>query len=50
MPKVADKARAAPGLGVDFSGTHSQPDDLDRSAVDAEIFGSAEMVRMIETQ
>lgn len=48
--RVVDKSRAVPGLGVDFSGTHSQPDDIDRSAVAAEIFGSAEMARMIETQ
>ena len=48
--RVLDKCRAVPALGVDFSGTHSQPDDLDRSAVAAEIFGSAEMARMIEAQ
>lgn len=48
--RVVDKARAVPGLGVDFSGTHSQPDDIDRSAVAAEIFGSPEMARTIEAQ
>ena len=41
--QVVDKSRAVAGLDVDFSGTHSQPDDVDRSAVAAEIFGSAEM-------
>jgi FAD/FMN-containing dehydrogenase len=48
--RVVDKARAVPGLGVDFSGTHSQPDDIDRSAVAAEIFGSAAMAKVIEVQ
>lgn len=48
--RVIDKCRAVPDLGVDFSGTHSQPDDVDRSAVAAEIFGSAEMARMIAAQ
>ena len=48
--RVVDKSRAMPGLGVDFSGTHSQPDDIDRSAVAAEIFGSREMAAMIQTQ
>ena len=48
--RVVDKCRAVPGLGVDFSGTHSQPDDLDRSAVAAEIFGSATMARAVEAQ
>ncbi len=48
--QVVDKSRAVAGLGVDFSGTHSQPDDVDRSAVAAEIFGSAEMARAVEAQ
>ena len=48
--RVVDESRAVAGLGVDFSGTHSQPDDVDRSAVAAEIFGSAEMARTVETQ
>ncbi len=48
--RVVDKSRAVTGLGVDFSGTHSQPDDVDRSAVAAEIFGSAEMARLVEAQ
>jgi FAD/FMN-containing dehydrogenase len=45
--RVVDKARAVKGLGVDFSGTHSQPDDIGRTAVAAEIFGSAEMAAMV---
>ena len=48
--KVIDKSRAMPGLGVDFSGTHSQPDDLDCSVVASEIFGSTEMAAIIQTQ
>lgn len=48
--RVVDKARAVPGLVVDFSGTHSQPDDVDRSAIAAEIFGSVEMARVVEAQ
>ena len=48
--RVVDKSRAVTGLGVDFSGTHSQPDDVDRSAVAAEIFGSAPMARLVEAQ
>ncbi len=48
--RVVDKSRAVPGLGVDFSGTHSQPDDVDRSAVAVDIFGSAAMTRFVEAQ
>jgi hypothetical protein len=48
--QVVDKSRAVAGLDVDFSGTHSQPDDVDRSAIAAEIFGSAEMARIVEAQ
>jgi len=47
---VVDRARAVPGLGVDFSGTHSQPDDVGRSAVAAEIFGSQSMAEDVEAQ
>jgi hypothetical protein len=47
---VVDRARAVPGLGVDFSGTHSQPDDVGRSAVAAEIFGSQSMAEAVEVQ
>ena len=46
---VVDQARKVPGLGVDFSGTHSQPDDVGRSAKAAEIFGSAEMATKVQT-
>ncbi len=44
---IVDAARQVPGLGVDFSGTHSQPDDPDRSAVAADIFGTAEMAAKV---
>ncbi|MFZ9915454.1 MAG: FAD-binding protein, partial [Phycisphaerales bacterium] len=33
--RIVDKARATKGLGVDFSGTHSQPDDAGRATVAA---------------
>jgi FAD/FMN-containing dehydrogenase len=45
--RIVDKARAIKGLGVDFSGTHSQPDDVGRTAVAADIFGSADMASMV---
>lgn len=48
--QVVDKCRAVPALGVDFSGTHSQADDVGRSAVPAEIFGSVAMARIIGMQ
>ena len=44
---VVDRSRAVTGLGVDFSGTHSQPDDVGRSAVAAEIFGSSAMAEAV---
>jgi hypothetical protein len=45
--RIVDKARAIKGLGVDFSGTHSQPDDVGRTAIAADIFGSADMASMV---
>lgn len=45
--RVVDAARAVKGLGVDFSGTHSQPDDVGRTAVASAIFGSAEMAARV---
>jgi len=45
--RLVDRAREVPGLGVDFSGTHSQPDDVDRSVVAAEIFGSSAMAQAV---
>jgi len=45
--RIVDQARAIKGLGVDFSGTHSQPDDVGRTAVAAEIFGSADMAATV---
>ena len=46
---VVDKARKLEGLGVDFSGTHSQPDDVGRTAVASEIFGSEAMAASVQT-
>ena len=48
--RLVDKSRAVPGLSVDFSGTHSQPDDIGRSAVASEIFGSQAMAIAIKKQ
>lgn len=47
--RIVDLARGVTGLGVDFSGTHSQPDDVDRSARAAEIFGTAAMAAAVRT-
>jgi FAD/FMN-containing dehydrogenase len=48
--RIVDMARATKGLGVDFSGTHSQPDDIGRATVAAEIFGSASMAASVQVQ
>ena len=45
---VIDKARSVDGLTVDFSGTHSQPDDPDRSASPTVIFGSQAMAETVK--
>jgi len=45
---VVDQARKVLGLGVDFSGTHSQPDDVGCSARASDIFGSAEMATRVQ--
>ena len=45
---VIDKARRVDGLTVDFSGTHSQPDDPDRSASPTVIFGSQAMAETVK--
>ena len=41
--RVIDQARDVDGLTVDFSGTHSQPDDVDSSALASIIFGTEAM-------
>ncbi len=46
--RVMDKARGVPALTVDFSGTHSQPDDVDRSASAAVIFGTETMAQTVK--
>ena len=43
---VIDEARHAEGLAVDFSGTHSQPDDA-KAALPEVIFGSAAMAEEV---
>lgn len=47
--QVIDNARQVDGLGVDFSGTHSQPDDVGRTTVASEIFGSETMAISVQT-
>ena len=46
--RVVDKGRAVRGLSIDPSGTHSQPDDPDRSAVPSVIFGTEAMAAMVK--
>lgn len=45
---VIDKARAVDGLTVDFSGTHSQPDDPDRAPSPSVIFGTEAMAQTVK--
>jgi FAD/FMN-containing dehydrogenase len=45
---VVDQAREVDGLAVDFSGTHSQPDDVDRSASSSVIFGTQAMAETVQ--
>jgi len=44
---VIDKARGVDGLTVDFSGTHSQPDDMDRTALSSVILGTQAMAETV---
>ena len=46
--RVIDKARGVDGLTVDFSGTHSQPDDVDRSVSPSVIFGTEAMAESVK--
>ena len=46
---IVNEARKVQGLGVDFSGTHSQPDDVDLTTVASEIFGSEIMAKSVQT-
>ena len=46
--RVVDKARKLRGFGVDFSGTHSQPDDVGRATVASEIFGSETLATSVQ--
>lgn len=45
---VINKARDVDGLTVDFSGTHSQPDDMDRTALSSDIFGTQAMAEALQ--
>lgn len=44
---VVEKARGVEGLAVDFSGTHSQPDDPGSAVSPSLIFGSEAMAEMV---
>lgn len=45
--RLVDEARHVDGLSVDFSGTHSQPDDRGSSASPAVIFGTHAMAETV---
>ncbi len=45
---VIDKAREVNGLVVDFSGTHSQPDDVGSSVSAPVIFGTPAMAKTVQ--
>lgn len=47
---VIDKARGVAGLAVDFSGTHSQPDDPGMDVSAAVIFGTEPLANMVREQ
>ena len=46
--RLIDKARKLDGLTVDYSGTHSQPDDVDRSPSASVIFGTEAMAHTVK--
>ncbi len=46
--RVMEKARAVNGLTVDFSGTHSQPDDVGMSASPSVMFGTVAMAEKVK--
>ena len=46
--RIIDKAREVDGLSVDFSGTHSQPDDANSSVSSSVIFGTEAMAESVK--
>ena len=46
--RVIDKAREVNGLTVDFSGTHSQPDDVGYAVAASDMFGTAAMAETVK--
>lgn len=46
---IVNKAQTIQNLDVDFSGTHSQPDDLNHTVVASKIFGSVAMAAKVQT-
>ena len=49
VKRLVGKARAVDGLSVDFSGTHSQPDDAGSGVVAGVIFGTPAMAEKVES-
>jgi hypothetical protein len=47
---VIQKARGVQGLAIDFSGTHSQPDDPGMDVSPARIFGTEAMAELVRAQ
>ena len=47
VAEIMEAARGTEGLAVDFSGTHSQPDDPGRTVSPPVIFGSAAMAERV---
>lgn len=48
--RIVDEARGVDGLSVDFSGTHSQPDDGKSAASPAVIFGTEALAESVRAQ
>jgi FAD/FMN-containing dehydrogenase len=46
--RIVDKARDVDGLSVDFSGTHSQPDDVNSYVSSSAIFGTEAMAESVK--
>ena len=49
VKRLVGKARTVDGLSVDFSGTHSQPDDAGSGVVAGVIFGTPAMAEKVES-
>jgi ABC-type lipoprotein export system ATPase subunit len=49
VKRLVGKARTVDGLSVDFSGTHSQPDDEGSNVLAGVIFGTPAMAEKVES-